>query len=241
MPDVLLGWDEHLDAAWQELGEPGAWHPGSGKPHRPRLSTILRHATDAEPLRVRNIGADVAVGDWVVVDEAVQRVAHVIGRRSAFVRRASHEGDRAEADVLAANIDVVFLVHALTAPPNQRRLERELVLAFDSGAQPQIVLTKSDVADDIEATVDELRAVAAGVPVHIASGITRVGLEPIRAAAEGGRTLAFFGASGVGKSTLVNSLIDAKRWQPQRYASTISVVGTRRWRHNYSRSLTVAG
>ena len=109
--------------------------------------------------------------------------------------------------MLAANIDVVFLVHALTAPPNQRRLERELVLAFDSGAQPQIVLTKSDVADDIEATVDELRAVAAGVPVHIASGITGVGLESIRAAAEGGRTLAFFGASGVGKSTLVNSLI----------------------------------
>ncbi|MEC8486530.1 MAG: ribosome small subunit-dependent GTPase A, partial [Actinomycetota bacterium] len=134
-------------------------------------------------------------------------VAHVIGRRSAFVRRASHEGDRAEADVLAANIDVVFLVHALTAPPNQRRLERELVLAFDSGAQPEIVLTKPDIADDIETTVVELRAVAAGVPVHIASGITGVGLEPIRAAAVGGRTLAFFGASGVGKSTLVNSLI----------------------------------
>ena len=123
-----------------------------------------------------------------MVDEAVQRVAHVIGRRSAFVRRASHEGDRAEADVLAANIDVVFLVHALTAPPNQRRLERELVLAFDSGAQPQIVLTKSDVADDIEATVDELRAVAAGVPVHIASGITGVGLEPIRAPPKGSHT-----------------------------------------------------
>ena len=208
MPDVLLGWDEHLDAAWQELGQPGA-HGTPGRVSRidRGWSTILRHATDAEPLRVRNIGADVAVGDWVVVDEAVERVAHVIGRRSAFVRRASHEGDRAEADVLAANIDVVFLVHALTAPPNQRRLERELVLAFDSGAQPQIVLTKSDVADDIEATVDELRAVAAGVPVHIASGITGVGLEPIRAAAEGGRTLAFFGASGVGKSTLVNSLI----------------------------------
>ena len=62
------------------------------------------------------------------------------------------------------------------------------MLAFDSGAQPQIVLTKSDVADDIEATVDELRAVAAGVPVHIASGITRVGLEPIRAAAGGSHT-----------------------------------------------------
>lgn len=193
MPDVLLGWDEHLDADWQELGQPGA-HGTPGRVSRidRGWSTILRHAADAEPLRVRNIGADVAVGDWVVVDEAVERVAHVIGRRSAFVRRASHEGDRAEADVLAANIDVVFLVHALTAPPNQRRLERELVLAFDSGAQPQIVLTKSDVADDIEATVDELRAVAAGVPVHIASGITGVGLEPIRAAAEGGRTLAFF-------------------------------------------------
>ena len=134
MPDVLLGWDEHLDAAWQELGEPGA-HGTPGRVSRidRGWSTILRHATDAEPLRVRNIGADVAVGDWVVVDEAVERVAHVIGRRSAFVRRASHEGDRAEADVLAANIDVVFLVHALTAPPNQRRLEQELVLALIQG------------------------------------------------------------------------------------------------------------
>ena len=74
MPDVLLGWDEHLDAAWQELGEPGA-HGTPGRVSRidRGWSTILRHATDAEPLRVRNIGADVAVGDWVVVDEAVQR------------------------------------------------------------------------------------------------------------------------------------------------------------------------
>ncbi|MGA0218103.1 MAG: GTPase RsgA, partial [Ilumatobacteraceae bacterium] len=140
MPDVLLGWDEHLDAAWHEIGQPVA-HGTPGRVSRidRGWSTILRHATDTDPLRVRNIGADVAVGDWVVVDDEIERVAHVLERRSAFIRRASHEGDRAEADVLAANIDVVFLIHALTAPPNQRRLERELVLAFDSGAQPHIV------------------------------------------------------------------------------------------------------
>ena len=127
---------------------------------------------------MRNIGADVAVGDWVVVDEAVQRAhtSSVVGRR-LYV--ASHEGDRASRRVTAYRCGLSCMPHG----PNQRRLERELVLAFDSGAQPQIVLTKSDVADDIEATVDELRAVAAGVPVS--QWITRVGLEPIRVAAEG--------------------------------------------------------
>jgi ribosome biogenesis GTPase len=167
----------------------------------------MRSADDAEPLRVRNIGAPVTVGDWVIVDSEGERVEHVLDRTSAFVRRASHEGDRAEADVLAANVDVVFLVHALTAPPNQRRLERELVLAFDSGARPVVVLTKVDAVDDPEPARADLEAVALGVPVLVASGITGVGIDAIAAHAEGNRTLAFLGASGVGKSTLVNALL----------------------------------
>ena len=64
------------------------------------------------------------------------------------MRRASFEGARAEADTLAANIDVVFITHSIGSPPNQRRLERELVLAFDSGADPVVVLTKADLVDD---------------------------------------------------------------------------------------------
>ena len=82
--------------------------------------------------------------------------------------------------MLAANIDVVFLVHALGAPPNQRRLERELVLAYDSGAEPVVVLTKVDLVHDPEPTRRELDEVGLGVPVLVASGLHRSGLDPIR-------------------------------------------------------------
>lgn len=206
--DRALGWDDHLEEVWSALGRPMA-HGTPGRVARidRGWSTVWRVAGDAEPLRVRNIGADVAVGDWVVVDDEAERIEHVLERRSAFVRRASHEGDRAEADVLASNIDVVVLVHALTAPPNQRRLERELVLAFDSGATPVIALTKVDAVDDPQSTVDELAAVAVDVPILVLSGITGDGVDRLRDLASGGRTIAFLGASGVGKSTLVNSLL----------------------------------
>jgi len=168
----------------------------------------MRHAADDRPARMRNLFVDVAIGDWVVPSADGERIDHIIERTSAFVRRASFEGDRFEPDALAANIDVVFLVHALGLPPNQRRLERELVLAFDSGAEPAVLLTKVDTIDDPEPTRAELVEVALGVPVLLASGLAGIGLEPIREYARGNRTLAFLGASGVGKSTLVNALLD---------------------------------
>jgi ribosome biogenesis GTPase len=170
----------------------------------------MRHAGDLEPLRVRNLYVDVAVGDWVVPSDDGERVDHIVERTSAFTRRASHEGDRFEADVLAANIDVVFLVHAFGSPPNQRRLERELVLAYDSGAEPIVVLTKVDLVADPEPTRRELAEVALGAPVLIVSGLESIGIDQIRAYAAGNRTLAFLGASGVGKSTLVNALLDSE-------------------------------
>jgi ribosome biogenesis GTPase len=163
-------------------------------------------------VRVRNIGADVAVGDWVVLDPRCERVARVLPRRSAFVRRVSSGGVRAERHALAANVDVVLLVHAADATPNARRVERELVLAFDSGARPVLVVTKADVA---EATAAGATAVlgalggACGVACLAASGRTGVGIAALRALAGGGRTLAVLGASGVGKSTLVNALVGA--------------------------------
>jgi ribosome biogenesis GTPase len=162
---------------------------------------------DGEPVRVRNIGADVAVGDWVVISDDGERVEHVVPRHSGFTRRASFEGSRAVAHTIAANIDVVVLVHALTSPPNQRRLERELVLAFDSGASPVIVLTKRDLVDDPAASIAALEAVAAGVPVLCASGVSGEGVDALRDLVGHCETMALLGASGVGKSTLVNALV----------------------------------
>jgi ribosome biogenesis GTPase len=168
-------------------------------------STLLE--TPDVSTRVRNIGADVAVGDWVVVDEAGDRVHTVLTRQSAFTRRASFAGDRAEAHTIAANIETVGLVHALSSPPNQRRLERELVLAFDSGSRPAIVLTKSDLVEDAAESVSAVTAVAAGVPVVLASGISGAGLEDLRSLVREYGTMALLGASGVGKSTLINALV----------------------------------
>ena len=122
------------------------------------------------------------------------------------MRRASFAGARGESHTLAANVDVVGLLHALTSPPNPRRLERELVLAFDSGARPVVVLTKADAAAD-STTVDEVARVALDVPVLVVSSRTGEGVDSIRALLEGYRTLALLGASGVGKSTLVNRLV----------------------------------
>lgn len=166
---------------------------------------------DEPPLRMRNIGADVAVGDFVVVTDDGERVQEVLPRRSAFVRRASFEGNRAEAHTIAANIDVVMLLHALTSPPNQRRLERELVLAWDSGARPVVVLTKTDLVDDPAAAVAALQDVAPGVDVRVASGITGEGVEVLRGYAAGNASIALLGASGVGKSTLLNALVGHSR------------------------------
>lgn len=172
-------------------------------------STVRR--PDGSDARVRNIDVEVAVGDIAEFDDNVERIVRVAPRSSALVRRASFEGARGVPHVVAANIDVVLLVHSAATEVNERRLERELVLAFDSGADPVIVLTKSDLATvaDIDHARRVLTEVAFGVPVHVVSGTTGDGLNDLRAYAENDKTVALLGASGVGKSTLVNALVGA--------------------------------
>lgn len=213
-----LGWDDVWERVWTQACADHQWdartHEGPGRVARldRGWSTVWfgPPSSSDDAMRVRNIGADVAVGDWVVASEDHERVEFVLPRRSAFVRRASFEGQRAEPHTIAANIDVVFLLHALVSPPNQRRLERELVLAFDSGARPVLVLTKLDLMEnpaEVDDRVRALEAVAPGVPVHVVSGVRRDGLDSLRHYGQGYRTIALLGASGVGKSTIVNALV----------------------------------
>ena len=206
-PEAALGWTPQLDALWTAGGRLG--QPGRVMRLDRGWSTVRQRIAE-EPLRLRNIGIDIAVGDWVIPSSDGEKIESVLDRQSAFVRRASAEGARAEAHTLAANIDVVFLVHGLNSPPNQRRLERELVLAFDSGARPVVVLSKLDLVDDpaiVANSVASLEAVSFGVPVHAVSGVTHAGLETLRGYAAAGRTIALLGASGVGKSTIINALV----------------------------------
>ena len=149
-----------------------------------------------------------AVGDWVAVaprpEEGAATIRHVFARRTKFSRKVALNAT--EEQVLAANVDAVFLVMSLNEDYNLRRLERYLTMAWESGAQPVIVLTKTDLYPDFEPRVLEVEGIAFGVPVHAISSLTGDGLDLIRSHLTPGRTIALLGSSGVGKSTLVNTL-----------------------------------
>jgi ribosome biogenesis GTPase len=151
-----------------------------------------------------------AVGDWVAVrrrvGEARADLHAVLPRLTKFSRRAA--GSEEIEQLVAANIDVVFLVSGLDRNFNPKRIQRFLVAANESGAAPVIVLNKTDLCKDAEAVRQEIQKLAPGVPVHLTSTTTRKGLKAITETyAKAGRTLAFIGSSGVGKSSLINSLV----------------------------------
>jgi ribosome biogenesis GTPase len=155
-----------------------------------------------------------AVGDWVALrlpesGEGSAVVHAVLPRRTSFVRRAA--GLRTVAQVLAANVDTVFLVMGLDGDFNPRRLERALVLAWESGASPVVLLNKADLADDLAARRAEIERVAAGVPVLTLAAKHGEGLEALSPWLAPGRTVALLGSSGVGKSTLVNRLLGREK------------------------------
>jgi ribosome biogenesis GTPase len=150
-----------------------------------------------------------AVGDWVAArpsaGENSATIEAVLPRRSKFSRKVA--GELTEEQIVAANIDTVFIVMGLDGDYNPRRLERYLLLAYESGASPVVILNKSDVADHLSEDLDEIQGLAVGIPVHAISAKTRNGIELIEGYLGAGRTGALLGSSGVGKSTLVNALI----------------------------------
>ena len=149
-----------------------------------------------------------AVGDWVAVaprsDEQAGTIHAVLPRRTKFSRKTAWQA--AEEQVLAANIDVVFIVSSLNEDLNLRRLERYLILARESGAQPVVLLTKSDLAADVADAPAAVDSIAADVPVVVLSSVSGEGLAAVRSWLRPGVTAALLGSSGVGKSTLVNTL-----------------------------------
>ena len=167
-----------------------------------RVSGRLRHHASAR-------AEFPAVGDWVALAPAEHtgdaRIIAVLPRRSRFSRRAA--GDSTEEQVVAANIDTVFLVAGLDGDFNPRRIERYLLVASESGASPVIVLNKADVVDDPEAMADTVRAVVGAAPVHTVSCRASGGVEVLRQYLAHGQTGALLGSSGVGKSTIANRLI----------------------------------
>jgi ribosome biogenesis GTPase len=148
-----------------------------------------------------------AVGDWVLVEPASDgpaTIREILPRRSQFVRRKAGTEDGEQ--VVAANVNTAFLMTSLDQNLNPRRIERYLVAAWDSGAIPVVVLTKSDLVSDPDAMIEEVKVVAAGADVIAVSSVDGSGFDRLRQYLEPGTTVALLGSSGVGKSTLVNSL-----------------------------------
>ena len=160
-----------------------------------------------------------AVGDWVAVQpwpgELKATIHSLLPRRSQFSRKAiAAEGsERTDEQVVAANVDTVFLVSGLDGGRNfnLQRIERYLTLAWESGANPVVVLNKADLCSDPDACVGEAETVALGVPIHAVSAVEGGGIDELRRYLSPGETVALLGPSGVGKSTLINSLLGTDR------------------------------
>ena len=196
-----LGWTPDL----AENLEPGLEPGRVAAAHRGAFDVWLEagEVRSRLPGKLLHEGLEVAVGDWVGVADGLIRA--VLPRRSAIVRNAA--GLTTTSQTLAANVDVAFVLSSLGPDLEPRRIERYLVSIWETGATPEIVLTKADRLEDPWALVAEVESVAPGVPVHVVSALTGQGCDALRARLQPGTTAVLLGSSGVGKSTLVNGWV----------------------------------
>lgn len=210
-----LGWDHFFDRHFRHSENDGCVPARIAREHKnmyvaysehgelgARVSGRLRHSA-------RSRADFPAVGDWVVAEprpgEAKATIHAVLPRKTVFCRKVAWV--KTEEQVLASNIDIVFLVSALDREFNLRRIERYLMLAWESGADPVIVLNKADLCPDVEPYVARAESIAFGVPIHTISALGCEGLDDLRQYILTGRTVALLGSSGVGKSTIINDLL----------------------------------
>lgn len=163
-----------------------------------------------------------AVGDWVVIDRVRSEddravIRGILARKSKFSRKCA--GNTLEEQILAVNIDTIFICMSLNRNFNLRRLERYITMAWESGAYPVVLLTKSDLCEDVDKRLAEAREVAIGVEVYPVSSLSKCGINGIKRYIKRGSTVAFLGSSGVGKSTLINELLGENRLATQEVSS----------------------
>jgi ribosome biogenesis GTPase len=170
---------------------------------------LLHHANDS--------GEFPAVGDWVALRIAKQQeeasIHAILPRKSKFSRKTA--GEKTLEQIAAVNVDTVFLIQGLDHDFNLRRTERYLVMAWESGAQPVIILAKADLCSDVEEKLGQVELIAPGVAVHAISSLQNQGIEQLNPYLSPGQTVAFLGSSGAGKSTLINRLLGQEKQKVQ--------------------------
>lgn len=207
---IDYGWDENFYSEYNEKQEQGMF------PARviADYGQILRVIADSgeilinRPVNKNGNGMQIAVGDWMLLkyDDEIraERICNVLKRKTKFSRAAA--GIEVKEQIVASNVDTVFIIQSLNKDFNMKRLERYLIATWDSGAMPVVVLTKADLCDDVESKKALVFETAPGVEVHAISCVTGQGIEEIRKYFGRGKTVALLGSSGVGKSTFVNFL-----------------------------------
>lgn len=214
-----LGWDETFATLFEPQAREGRWPARVAVAHNYLYQVLCEDgelmAEVAGRLKHQASAADgmPVVGDWVAIrpTEAERKatIEAVLPRRSCFSRKAAGEATRRQ--LVAANIDTVFLVCGLDDDFNLRRIERYLVAIRDSGAAPVIILNKADIAPEADAARAATVALAPDTPVHVISCLEDEGVETLSPYLRQGHTIALLGSSGVGKSTIINRLLGVDR------------------------------
>ena len=208
-----LGWNAFFGEAFREYAighEPGRVS-GVNK-NGCKVYTVIGEVQARVPGKLRRDGCLPAVGDWVALardDLGTFTIQAVLPRKSKLSRKDA--GRVTGEQVMVTNLDTAFIMTSLNRDLNLRRLERYLAVARQSGAEPVIVLNKADICDEVEAKVNDVRAIAPDVSIFAISATTGAGLGQLSPYLQEGRTVALLGSSGVGKSTLINALEGTER------------------------------
>ncbi|HEY2492669.1 MAG TPA: ribosome small subunit-dependent GTPase A [Paenibacillus sp.] len=211
----LLGWNAYWEQQWTQIDRSSTVPARVVGDYGQKYRVMLDHVGEVWAEMSGKLQYELqdrtyypAIGDWVAVQqlEGEERVIiqGILDRRTCISRQAA--GPITQEQIIAANVDTLFLVCALNDDYNIRRMERYLIMAWNSGVNPVIILSKADLCSDADLRIHEMQAVASGVPIHAISAVENMGLDNLTEYLTPGHTVALTGSSGCGKSTIVNWL-----------------------------------